>query len=312
MTPTELETAREVWLKEKKDYRVFILKLKNELDVVFGKAKIPIKLSCRVKDDDSLLKKMMLKGKAYSEITDKAGARAVVHFASDMKYADNLIIEHLGKRIIKRENKIDTCDENTFGYLSIHYDIINSISDDEPMVCELQLRTVCQNAWSELSHILTYKPGVQMPKEIKREVNSLSALMEIADNQFQKIHNMISLLPASNPIRILNALSGFFYSNVAAWYDTEMSYYFLDEVDKLYNAKDDIIAILEQFINDKGECISELAQYPNRILFFSQPEIVVILERLDNRKLLLEDYWKDRYPLSQLEEIANVWGTTLN
>ena len=217
----------------------------------------------------------------------------------------------MGDRITARENKIETANENTFGYLSIHYDIVNS-SSEKPLVCELQLRTVCQNAWSELSHILSYKPDIELPNDIKREVNALSALMEIADNQFQRILDMINKLPLSNPTRILRLLEEFFHSRIAAWYDSEMSHYFLSNVSSLYDPDEDIMAIITAFLKANSDDIALVATQRQDILFFSQPEIVVILERLENKRFALEEYWSRKYPMDQLEAVANAWGKSLD
>ncbi len=307
-----MEQARELWLKEKVLYEKYSVILKNELKEVFKTASIPVALTHRIKEDDSLLKKMLFKNKTYSEINDKAGVRAVLHFLSDLELSDALIQATFKDRIVKRENKMETSDEKTFGYLSIHYDISSYTSSTTPVICELQLRTVCQNAWSELAHILSYKPDIELPVNIKREVNALSALMEIADNQFQTILDMINKLPTSSPVRILKALDAFFYSHIAAWYDTEMSHYFLSDITCLYNPGEDIVRILQTFIEKNGDDIASIAAKRKEVLFFSQPEIVVILERLENKQFKLIDYWESKYPLEQLKAIANAWGNSLD
>lgn len=312
MNSIKLDEARALWLSEKPIYSQYGITLESELNIIFKTANIPVVISQRLKKDDSLLKKMLQKSKAYSEINDKVGARTIVHFLSDLNSADELIQKTFGTRIIKRENKMETSDDKTFGYLSIHYDIINCTSTKDPLVCELQLRTVCQNAWSELAHILSYKPGIELPSEIKREVNALSALMEIADNQFQIILDMINKLPVSNPTRILRVIGEFFYTHIAAWYDSEMSHYFLNDVASLYNPDEDIIHILDAFIEKNGNDISSIAAERQDVLFFSQPEIVVILERLENKRFMLEKYWQSKYPLEQLEAVANAWGKSLD
>lgn len=311
MNSNQLDDARTLWLTEKRIYQDYGAKLENELREIFKTASISVALSNRVKKDNSLLKKMLLKDTVYQEINDKVGVRAIVHFKSDLSLSDALIQDVFGYRIIKRENKMETSDDKTFGYLSIHYDIADSISLDKRLVCELQLRTICQNAWSELAHILSYKPEFEIPFDIKREVNALSALMEIADNQFQIIFDMINKLPVSNPTRILRVLGEFFYLHIAAWYDSEMSYHFLNDVSSLYNSSEDIISILEDFIKKNGDDIASIATKRQDILFFSQPEIVLILERLESKRFLLVKYWASKYPIEQLEAIANAWGNSL-
>lgn len=314
MNSSQLDDARELWLTEKSIYEEYGAIFENQLKEIFNNASISITISHRVKSAESLLKKMLIKDKAYYEINDKVGARVIVHFLSDLSLSDELIQEYFKDRIIKRENKFETTDDKTFGYLSIHYDIVNCKifeKHEKPIICELQLRTVCQNAWSELAHILSYKPEIKLPYDIKREVNALSALMEIADNQFQKIHDMVEKLPVSNPTRILRVLGGFFYTRIAAWYDSEMSHYFLNGVSSLYDLGEDIIHILNEFIDKNGEEIASIATKRKDVLFFSQPEIVMILERLENKRFMLEKYWASKYPIDQLESIANAWGISL-
>lgn len=312
MNCSDLETARTTWLMEKAQYIVYCANLKQELEAIFLAASIPVTISYRVKADDSLLKKMLYKNTPYSEINDKVGVRGVVHFLSDLSASDGLIQREFGERIRKRENKLETCDDKTFGYLSIHYDISSKKAEAKPLICELQLRTICQNAWSELAHILSYKPETELPKDIKREVNALSALMEIADNQFQFILDMINELPVTNPTRILRTLDGFFYSHIGAWYDSEMSRYFLDDIARIYSQDENIINILYIFLEQKGDEIARVAKDRKDILFFSQPEIVLILERLEKKPLMLEEYWEGKYPIEQLEAVANAWGISIN
>ncbi|MGE5390481.1 MAG: GTP pyrophosphokinase [Deltaproteobacteria bacterium] len=308
MNNIELDEARELWLSEQNYYEEYGNDLVKEIEAAFKSASIQATFSYRIKENESLLKKMLRKNISYSALTDKVGARAIVHFLSDLSQSDELIQRTFGERIIKRQNKVEIADNDTFGYLSIHYDIVNNVSSENIMICEFQLRTVCQNAWSELSHILSYKPDIELPHNIKREVNALSALMEIADNQFQRILDMINILPTSNPTRILRLLGDFFYSRIAAWYDSELSQYFLNDVAILYEPNDDIISILQTFIDDNGDDIASIATERKDVLFFSQPEIVVILERLEKKPLILEDYWTTKFPKDQLEAVANAWG----
>lgn len=312
MNSNTLDLARECWIEEKSNYDNYGYTLVEEIKEIFKNANIPVTLSYRTKEDSSLLKKMLFKNKEYVELHDKVGVRAIVHFLSDLTSSDVLIIDKFKKRIVKRESKLEDSDEKTFGYLSIHYDIINNVRSENPMFCELQLRTVCQNAWAEMAHIISYKSEVNLPINILREMNALSALMEIADNQFQRINDLINNLPISNPHKILKIIDGFFYSNIAGWYDVEMSHYFLDNISEIYSEDEDIIYCLKNFIELNGQDISYISERRKDILFFSQPEIIVILERLEKKPNLLEEYWIKKYPLDHLEDIANVWGRSIN
>jgi ppGpp synthetase/RelA/SpoT-type nucleotidyltranferase len=57
---------------------------------------------------------------------------------------------------------------------------------------ELQIRTVIQDAWSILDHKIKYKNSI--PQNLKRRINRLSALFEIADDEFLNIQKEISQL----------------------------------------------------------------------------------------------------------------------
>jgi len=307
----QLKEAREKWIKEKDKYETNGEIVAQEIQTLFKDKGIPVTVTHRVKTTESLLKKILNNRKRYEDLSDKLGLRIVAHFLSDLDRLDSIIQKRFNERIIKRENKKETMDDSTFGYQAIHYDIHDT---EKGILFEIQLRTMCQNAWSELAHVLSYKPDTDncFDNEVIREINALSALMEIADNQFQKIRDITDRLAPSHPNRVLRHISDFFYSHIAAWYDIEMSQHFLDEVDSLYDSDEDVLETLENFIKANGEDIHAKAEERPDVLFFTQPEIVVILERLENRKFELIEYWEKKYPIEQLEHIANAWGTSLD
>ena len=50
------------------------------------------------------------------------------------------------------------------------------------MAFELQIRTIIQDSWSVLDHKIKYKKSI--PGQLKRRINVLSALFELADREF--------------------------------------------------------------------------------------------------------------------------------
>jgi putative GTP pyrophosphokinase len=56
------------------------------------------------------------------------------------------------------------------------------------LICEIQLRTILQQAWAEVEHELVYKGGLQPFEEhIKRKLAALKANLNLADTLFQEI-----------------------------------------------------------------------------------------------------------------------------
>lgn len=298
---------RALWEKEQATYHEFGDSIKSQMRDILKEIGITAELSYRIKDTESLIKKLYRKDKTYEEIHDKVGARAIVQFCEQLKVADEKICEHFGQLIDKKENKATTLSEHEFGYQSIHYDITNK---DKTLFCEFQLRTICQHNWSMMSHSLSYKKD-NIPTEVKRQINALSALFEVADNQFQIIRDLIKELPDNHEISILQWLEEQYYSIFSTKYDYEMTQKIMDHL-KYFYSEENIIEQLSTFYSSNREKFISICRDRNDNVFYSQPEIFIILERLSNKKILLKTKWTDIYPIECLESIANVWGTSID
>lgn len=136
-----------------------------------------------------------------NEITDLAGVRVIVYFPKTENEVNDILNEEFS--IIEQTNKGESLilDER-FGYNSIHYLIKlkpNRISLPEykqfnDHTVEIQVRTILQHAWAEIEHDIQYKTASTIPKNIKRRFLSLAGLLEIADREFEEIHNSNRML----------------------------------------------------------------------------------------------------------------------
>ena len=303
------QNAREVWAEERQSYDEIGNAVSKLLSSVIKDKGMSAKITYRVKDTDSLIKKIARKGSSYEAIHDKVGVRIVVFFKKQLYAIDSLICEAFKDEIRKREDMSIKLGEAVFGYQSIHYDICK-VKGGSEYFCEIQLRTTCQDNWSELSHELAYKTEINIPLNIRREINALSAIFELADNQFQLIQTLIADLPDTCPIQVLNYLEKFFYSKIGDVYDRELSAYFLKDIDTLYIGTNPRLKI-QDFIETREPEVLKVINSNRDNFFFTQPEIVLILERLQNSKYNLVDYWSTLYPEEELEHIANAWGTSI-
>lgn len=302
---------RKLWISDKDRYDQIG---KNYVELIREALKkdcrgVPIDIKYRVKDIDSLIKKIHRKNVDYDSIHDKVGIRIIVNFKQDLEYMDNAIKSNFSSLIKKREDMTEKLGESTFGYQSIHYDLCQTIDNDE-YYCEIQLRTVCQDTWSILSHTLSYKKDMNIPMDIKREINALSAVLELADNQFQHVRNLIEDLPQDSPIKLLMFLEEYFYQIGGKKYDNELSLYFLKNISRLYD-NDNIENAIKIFVSEKQIDITKVVSEMGDNIFFTQPEILIILERLQNKTYLMKEYWDEIYPPDDLEDIANAWGISI-
>lgn len=300
-------SVRELWAKEQPNHEKYGLEIQDEVKNLLKQIGIYGEVSFRTKEADSLIKKLYRKSKSYEEIHDKVGVRVVVQFKNSLYSLDRKICNHYGSRIKIRDDKSKSLSEYEFGYQSIHYDISNN---EESMYCELQIRTICQHNWSMMSHSLVYKKEKNIPIEIKRKINALSALFEIADTQYQSICDSITTLSETHKISIMNWIEIQFYSICTCEYDHKMTNDFMNIYKSLY-INENALKKLSLFYSKNTEKLKRIISFNADNVFYTQPEIFIILERLTNKKIYFKTKWAELYPLELLEEIANIWGTLI-
>ncbi|MDH5856460.1 GTP pyrophosphokinase [Lampropedia aestuarii] len=128
-------------------------------------------------------------------ITDLVGLRIVCLYEDEIGAIKDLIHRHF--TVLSMTNKIAQIEgtENSFGYKGLHLDL--RLNDDRlnfpeygvygNIPFELQIRTVVQDSWSILDHKIKYKKSI--PSRLKRRINTLAALFELADREFREVRD---------------------------------------------------------------------------------------------------------------------------
>ena len=140
------------------------------------------------------------------QFTDLCGARVITHCRSEVNLVGRFIESHFD---VDWENSVDATQRlrpTEFGYRSVHYivsfrrgvfpgdEIDVTVGDDlypdteAPMKAEIQVRTVLEHAWADLSHELTYKKSFRVPSPWLREIARVAALLEDVDGAFERLH----------------------------------------------------------------------------------------------------------------------------
>ncbi|ENH91795.1 GTP pyrophosphokinase [Pseudomonas aeruginosa] len=157
---------------------------------------IKIPPSVRIKEEDSLILKAFLRNKGwfrniYDDITDKIGIRYVVGLTDQVEIISSLICNsELWICTQSREfNDWVTSDPRIFDYQSVHLILTShkEICFDGTKIpsgtnCELQIRTLLQHAYAELSHDTLYKTSITNQPEVHRLFAKSMALMETTDD----------------------------------------------------------------------------------------------------------------------------------
>lgn len=172
--------------------------------------------SPRVKDTDSLIAKAFYRGKnytdPYNDITDKVGIRFVALLDEDIK-AICSIIESIPEWNASKDRDYEKERENEplrFDYQSMHFVVSakSDINSNNVIIptgtpCEIQVRTLLQHAYSELTHDRVYKSNFDPTGDIKRTVARSMAFLETTDEYFQKVSDGMSELPVFQLYKLL-------------------------------------------------------------------------------------------------------------
>lgn len=182
-------------------YRSLSQRVKNLIQEIISSAGIDVvQIEARAKEVDSFTEKIIRKEGQYSnpltEITDLAGVRIIVYYREDVSKVCELIEQEFD---IDRDNSIDKSrilDADRFGYNSVHY--VATLSNTrsglsewrayKAVKFEIQVRTVLQHAWAAVDHKIAYKSTKEAPAGLRRSLFALSALFELADEQFSLIN----------------------------------------------------------------------------------------------------------------------------
>lgn len=185
--------------KNKDKYNKFSSEIKKLIVKLLEDASIPFHtITYRVKKRHSLAEKLIKKNyNNSSEITDICGCRIITYYADDIDPVADIINKEF---VIDKDNSVDKIKEietNAFGYLSKHLIIeLNKSRLNLPeyrsykdLKLEIQIRSVLQHAWAEIEHDLGYKNSSVIDNKLQRRFARLSALLELADQEFQLIKN---------------------------------------------------------------------------------------------------------------------------
>jgi len=170
----------------------------NELSKLFTDAHIRLgfPLQSRVKSWSSIrdkINRINLKLSSLFELQDYIGVRAVLLYKRDLLKLQEIIEQNF--TIIKKHDTVERLGSDQFGYASIHYNIqlpkdwlkVPTLAAFGKFKAEIQLRTLPQHIWAEVSHELQYKSREDVPKELLRSIYRSSALLETVDLEFDRL-----------------------------------------------------------------------------------------------------------------------------
>lgn len=281
------------------------------------KIKIPIKH--RLKSDKSFLSKVLYRNykfnDPFTEIIDKVGTRIVLQTTIDVEKVTTVIKEFSNWNAVETKNirNVIESDIDAFNYQSQHIivtpkePIFNSQPSNQ-LSCEIQIRTLLQHAYAEVSHDSTYKGPYKNDKDILRHLAKTMALMEVTDDYFCSIFELMSNQQRKYA-NFTSELINMYHRFDASFTKEQLDIDFTDLIFKLLDIKDVPLTDLEEFIIQKRTDLASVI-LPSNGLIFQQPVFLLISFYFFRHKSFLKDNW----PLSEkvLRSIFHAYNTAFD
>jgi ppGpp synthetase/RelA/SpoT-type nucleotidyltranferase len=271
--------------------------------------KIPI--TFRIKTEDSIIEKAFYRSKGYKDpyeqITDKIGGRVVVLLEEHTNGVCKVIESIEGFTFSKDKDFEKQRDENPelFLYQSHHYILRNTekifyagIEVPVNTPAEIQIRTLLQHAYSELTHDTIYKPNTVASPEIKRYVAKSMALIEVTDSIFSKVHESLRYSEQLFS-RIIDELNSLMPKEIMAKHDLKFNEHILD----IFLTELDIYSFegVRRFSQEYNFILEKINERSTYKYLYHQPVILFIYWLVSIKRKIVRAKW----PLDfrDLEEI---------
>lgn len=259
---------------------------------------IKVKSEPRVKGTNSIIAKAFFRKEknyenAYEEITDKVGIRFVVMVDKQITIIKKIIENTTIWTFSKDQDYEEARKENPsiFGYQSVHYVVRNAynisengISIIEGIPCEIQIRTLEQHAYAELSHDYVYKSQKTIESETKRFLARSMALNETTDELFSRVYEMME-----NENRKYYDLTKFLQSKLEFKnFNDKINRSIYDCIESMIEKYSVGKIEIDQFINNYY--IDNIEKRQNKIVY-QQPMIIMIYYLARNYEAELQEKW---------------------
>lgn len=279
--------------------------------------------SHRVKTADSFIGKALYRPKSknyadpLTDIKDKVATRLVVLTKNQVEEVGNILLNHGGwkvevDRIISNGTELGP---TAFGYQSLHLIVSHCENKEDSsdillkkLVCEVQVRTLLQHAYAEVSHDTAYKGSYQYEPTIQRKLARSMALMEVVDESFQAMFDSVrsNELASSAFSREMNARfadlwPGFKQQDV----DTELFSYLFDT---LYATDVVDASKLDAFVVQYKSALKRTIER-NKSHLARQPIILFVAYLLKNRPHMLHERWELDYAI--LRDLGREMGISV-
>ena len=170
--------------------------IKDEFQVMYNYDLID-HIDTRIKEPKSIIKKMEKKQyeKTYinliEKINDIAGMRIVCTTKDDIFFIKELIKKTPEINVLKEKDYITN--PKASGYSSYHMIVEVPVRLTQKIVyvkCEIQIRTLAMDFWSNFEHKVKYKSEQEVSKKMSEELIAYAKIINKFDNKMMRFKNI--------------------------------------------------------------------------------------------------------------------------
>ncbi len=201
MNEKEIEECVLWYTQQKPVYALLADKIAEIIEEVLDSEKIIYSsIECREKEvekfKDKISEPISFKPR---EMQDLAGIRIICYVNSDVEKITKLMKEIFDIDESKSIDKTKTLGVDKMGYRGVHLVAklpkertrLHEFKKFEGLYFEIQIRTILQHSWAEIQHDKNYKFSGTLAPEIQRRFNLISTNLEMADNEFNTLSQLI-------------------------------------------------------------------------------------------------------------------------
>jgi ppGpp synthetase/RelA/SpoT-type nucleotidyltranferase len=271
-------------------------------------------VTARAKELHSFARKLLDRPQPYEEVYDKAGIRLVVDYPDERDRAADLVRAVFDTSNWEKDF-IDSTDESAFSYRGYHMDgrlrpvDFGALPEDVRCLrAEIQIHRPGEALWANVNHDLMYKPTIAVPREVRRAVHRLSAILELVDHGFEQARGAVLNHPDFVEGAAMATLERQFLRMTGRRSSPRLSMVIVSAL-KAHLPKPQEI---DAFVTDNEQQIAHIYQrYQDdfRHAFVHQPESLLIWQLASLQKQPeLDKSWPNEIPREELDGVLSVWA----
>ena len=255
----------------------------------------------RVKEVGSLLEKAFYRNKnytnPYSDITDKVGTRFVVLFLEQINDICD-IIESIQNWDASKDRDYEEERQKhpvLFDYQSVHYIVkpktdlnVDGIVVPAGTPCEVQIRTLLQHAYSELTHDTIYKPHTSVSPVVHRSIAKSMALIETTGSFFSEVKRELDKA-SGEFMGIIETLSTYYSTFAGPDIQVKLCNVIIDAYADELKSFD--LREVPEFIEANPFIKTRICEKHDQDLLFRQPVVLLLYYLAKNRKHVTRARW---------------------